>query len=513
MNGNVRPIAVISASIVTIPICYVTYHALTINPVLWHQLWTTRIPELVLNTFSLSIGVSALALIFGLSAAWLTARYSFPGRTLWEALLVLPLAFPAYVLAYIYSVITSNHPLLNKFLYSFWGVSTVIALATFPYIFLLTKVALANLNLSYEEAARSLGANRLERFLRVSIPVLRPSIVAGISIVVLYVLADFGTVSMLRYQTFTLSIYSQMIGRQNHKAAAALSIVLVLISIGFVFLERYFRGASKFYQTQGRFRRRPPIPISPIAAAGVHIFLGLLTFASFIGPALLLIQWSIPAILSGALKIRLFGFALNTFASSAVAAILAICVAFPIAHAAVRHPIKIHLAFLHASYAASSLPGPVTALALLLTALAFIPSIYGSVILLITAYVIRFLPISLQAEEASLHQITPSLENAARSLGAGPIKTQIKVTIPLIRGGLLAAATMVFLNAIKELPATLLLRPIGFDTLAIRVWMETSENMYELAAPAALLMMLVALPALWLLRQSWGYTSSKKGSL
>ena len=161
------------------------------------------------------------------------------------------------------------------------------------------------------------------------------------------------------------------------------------------------------------------------------------------------------------------------------------------------------MSFLHATYAASSLPGPVTALALLLTALAIIPPLYGTVFLLVIAYAIRFLPLALQTEEASLQQITPNLEHAARSLGAGHLRTQVKVIIPLIKKGISAAFIMVFLNAIKELPATLLLRPVGFDTLAVRVWLETSDNMYELAAPSALLIMLVSLPALWLLQRSW----------
>lgn len=503
MHDNLRLSAGIVAFAAAIPLCYVGYNALTVNQELWRTLFDTRVPELAWNTLTLSLSVSFLTLILGIPSAWIMSRYSFPGKKIWEWLLILPLAFPAYVLAYIYSVFASKNILLNNFLFSFPGVSIVIAFATYPYVYLLTRSALANMNITYEEAARSLGTSFIQRLFRVIFPILRPSIVAGVSLVILYVLADFGTVSMLRYQTFTLAIYSQMIGRQNHQTAAALSIILVFFSIAFVFLERKFRGKSRFYQTQGRFRQRQLQDVRIHTAVIINIFLGTLAFLAFILPTMLLLQWTTAAIQKQIINMHFLKFALNTFLSASFAATVAICAAFPLSHAAVRRPNTIHLSFLHATYAASSLPGPVAALALLLTALAIIPSLYGTIFLLIIAYAIRFLPLALQTEEASLQQITPNFEHAARSLGAGHLRTQVKVIIPLIKKGISAAFIMVFLNAIKELPATLLLRPVGFDTLAVRVWLETSDNMYELAAPSALLIMLVSLPALWLLQRSW----------
>ncbi|HAN91860.1 MAG TPA: iron ABC transporter permease, partial [Nitrospira sp.] len=216
-------------------------------------------------------------------------------------------------------------------------------------------------------------------------------------------------------------------------------------------------------------------------------------------PAVMLIQWSIEAIAQGALDARFFGFIWNSSFLSALAACGAVIIGLPLAYLASRRPSRLNLACLQAAYAGYVLPGPVAALAVLVLCLKIAPVMYGTILLLVIAYVIHFLPAGLQSLEPALQQITPNLEEVARTLGLGVRDTWRRVTLPLVRNGFVVAWVLMFLQTMKELPATLLLRPVGFDTLAIRVWLEASEEYFQLAAPAALLIVLLSLPALYLL--------------
>jgi len=328
---------------------------------------------------------------------------------------------------------------------------------------------------------------------------LRPSIVAGVALVVLYVVSDFGAVSLLRYQTLTYAVFQQMTGRSDNQAASILSILLVILALLFLLTERWFRRKSRFYQTTGRYR-------APQRIQRGWFHTGLLTacLASVVGlafgiPTSLLVMWSLSQEAQAILDTRFFGFVWNSALLSSLAATAAVLVGLPLAYLASRKPTWLNLGCLQAAYAGYVLPGPVAALAVLFLFLKIMPFFYGTVLVLIVAYVLHFLPAGLQSLEPSIQQITPNLEEVARTLGLGVRETWRRVTLPLIRNGVIVAWVLIFLQTMKELPATLLLRPVGFDTLAIRVWLEASEEYYQLAAPSALLIVLVGLPALFLL--------------
>ncbi|NGZ10523.1 MAG: iron ABC transporter permease [Nitrospira sp. LK70] len=500
------------ATLVLLPLGYVTALALSADAAIWHRLWTTRIPELLLNTVSLAGAVALLTFVLGVSTAWMVTRFEFPGRRLWEIGLVLPLAMPTYVLAYVYNYLLgfggpveqlwqtiagSQARIISP--QSFWGVTVVMALDTFPFVYLLTRSALLSFNLSFEEVARTCGASPLHRMLFVTLPLLRPSIVAGLALVILYVVSDFGAVSLLRYQTLTYAVFQQMTGRSDNQAASILSILLVILALLFLLTERWFRRKSRFYQTSGRFQTPQRVRCGWLHATALTACLATVIGLAFGIPAYLLVTWSLSAEAQAILDARFFGFVWNSALLSTLAATAGVFVGLPLAYLASRKPTWLNVGCLQTAYAGYVLPGPVAALAVLVLFLKVLPFLYGTVIVLIVAYVLHFLPVGLQSLEPSIQQITPNLEEVARTLGLTVRDTWRRVTLPLIRNGVIVAWVLIFLQTMKELPATLLLRPVGFDTLAIRVWLEASEEYYQLAAPSALLIVLVGLPALVLL--------------
>jgi iron(III) transport system permease protein len=505
-------ITLATTALLVSPVAYITFLAFHGNAAVWRRLWTTRLPELLWNTVALAMSVSVLTFVVGFSLAWLIVRYEFPGRRIWEWALVLPLAMPTYVLAYVYAHLFGMggpvdqwwHSLFGPDAYmpapqSFTGVSIIMALDTFPFVYLLARGALLSLNVSYEEIARVCGVSPWHRLWRVTLPLIRPAIVAGLALVVLYVISDFGAVSLLRYQTLTYAVYQQMTGRYDQTAAGILSVLLVAMAMLFLVTERWFRQRSRFYQTSGRYKTSQRRRCGLLGAWAITALAALVCSIAFGVPAAMLVHWSVTAIQQGALDERFITFVWNSAFLSCLAASCAIVVGLPLSYLASRRPTRLNLACLQAAYAGYALPGPVAALAVLALFTAFVPFLYGSIVILIIAYVIHFLPAGLQSLEPAIQQVTPNLEEAGRTLGLRTRETLWLITLPLIRNGFLAGWVLMFLQTMKELPATLLLRPVGFDTLAIRVWLEASEEYYQLAAPSALLIVILSLPALLLL--------------
>ena len=512
LSSPLQLVTLASAALILLPLGYVTSQALSADPAVWSRLWTTRIPELLTNTIWLSASVACLTLLLGVSTAWLVTRIEFAGRRLWEGALVLPLAMPTYVLAYIYSYLLGfggpvEHvwqlvagPQARIFSpQSYLGATLVMTLDTFPFVYLLSRSALLNLNVSFEEVSRASGISRLKTLWLVTIPLMRPSIAAVLALVILYVVSDFGAVSLLRYQTLTYAVFQQMTGRSDNTAASILSLLLVGLALLFLVTERWFRHRSRFYQTTGRYRRPERHRFGWLGTTMVTGYLALVVGASFGLPAYLLVIWSLSPEAQATIDNRFFGFLWNSGFLAACAATGGVLIGLPLAYMANRRPSWLNLGCLQAAYAGYVLPGPVAALAVLVLCLNLTPFLYGSVLVLIVAYVIHFLPAGLQSLEPALQQITPNLEEVARTLGLGVRQTWQRVTLPLMRNGFIVAWVLMFLQTMKELPATLLLRPVGFDTLAIRVWMEASEEYYQLAAPSALLIVLLGLPTLLLL--------------
>jgi iron(III) transport system permease protein len=512
LTSPLQLLTLASAALILLPLGYVTSQALSADAAVWNRLWSTRIPELLSNTIWLSASVACLTLVLGVSTAWLVTRVEFPGRQLWEGALVLPLAMPTYVLAYIYSYLLGfggpvEHmwqmlagPQARVFSpHSYLGATLVMTLDTFPFVYLLSRSALLNMNVSFEEVARASGISRIKTLWLVTLPLMRPSIVAGLALVILYVVSDFGAVSLLRYQTLTYAVFQQMTGRSDNTAASILSLLLVGLALLFLITERWFRHRSRFYQTTGRYRIPQRHRYGWLGTSLVTGYLTLVVGTAFALPAYLLVAWSFTPEAQATIDSRFFGFLWNSGFLAACAATGGVLIGLPLAYMASRRPTWLNLGCLQAAYAGYVLPGPVAALAVLVLCLNLTPFLYGSVLVLIVAYIIHFLPAGLQSLEPALQQITPNLEEVARTLGLGVRETWQRVTLPLMRNGFMVAWVLMFLQTMKELPATLLLRPVGFDTLAIRVWMEASEEYYQLAAPSALLIVLLGLPTLLLL--------------
>lgn len=509
MSASLAFVVVLLAAI---PLLFVLHSSAGLSLQQWHSLWSSRLPGLLWNTLSLALLVVAGSLVLGVSSAWLVARREFRGRRAAVWLLVLPLTVPTYVLAHIYTILLEEDGWLGAGwlalfggrvaipdLYNVWGTALVLSLAGFSYIFLLVRAALMRSNRTLEEAARMQGARPAEVFWRVSLPLLRPALAAGLALVVLHVLSDFGAVSMLRYQTFTLSIYMQMSGRFDYHAAAGLSLVLVLLSLTFLVTERAFRSRQRYYSASSQTRLVERKRATPWEQWFIWLWLGLVVLLSFGLPLAWMLSWSWKAMLNGALDAQFWGYVRNTGVVAAAVATLALVAALPVALYHARR----HTLFSHACMQLSSvgfvLPGPVIALGVLTFFLSQLPLLYGTLAALVIALVIRFLPLAVQSQEAALQQLTPSIEQAGRILGAGPLENLRRVVLPVIRGGMVSAWVLVFIDTLKELPATLILRPTGFDTLPVRIWIEASEEMLEQAAPAALMLVAGTLPVLWFL--------------
>ena len=499
-------------AVAAVPLVFVVYSSSQLSLSGWQALWSERLPGLMWNTLSLAVLVAVGCFILGVSSAWLIARRHFVGRKIAIWLMVLPLAIPTYVFAHIYTILLEEDGWIGASwislfgdsvaipdIYSTGGVTFVLSIAGFSYVFLLVRAALEHSNPSLEEAARIQGLSPFAVFWRVNLPLLRPAIAAGLSLVVLHVLSDFGAVSMLRYQTFTLSIYLQMNGRFDYQGAAGLSMVLVMLSFSFLIFERWSRSRQRYYASATQLRRASLRKASAFEQSMIWLWLGLITLFAFALPIIWMIDWTLEAVRQDVLNATFWGYVSNSLIVAAAAATLAIVIAFPVAFFHTRKQSTLSTTYIQLSSIGFVLPGPVIALGVLSFILAVLSPLYGGLAALLMALAVRFLPLAVQSQEAALQHLTPSIEQAGRILGAGPLENLRRVVLPMISNGMIVAWVLVFIDALKELPATLILRPTGFDTLPVRIWIEASEESLELAAPAALMLVLGTLPALWLM--------------
>jgi len=509
--GNTALAIVILAAV---PLWFVILQSSELGVDKWQQLWTSRLPELLWNTLSLAILVAIACFVLGVSAAWWIARFNFPGRRYAIWLMVLPLTIPTYVFAHIYTTLfeadgwigiawTSifGNSIAIPDIYNIFGATLTLSLAGFSYVFLMSHSALSVSTQTLEEAARIHGVSKWQVFLRINLPLLRPAIAAGLAVVILHVLSDFGAVSMLHYQTFTLSIYLQMSGRFDYQAAAGLSLILVLLSLTFLVLERFFRARQRYYSTR-QTRKHQLKEVTPFVTAMIWLWLGFITFLAFLLPLAWMISWSWEAWIQDVIDWEFWNYAYNSLLLAVLCATIAIVCGLPIALFNNRQRSKYSTALIQVSSVGFVLPGPVIALGILSFILSLLPFLYGGLTALLLALVIRFLPLAVQSQDASMQQLTPSIEQAGRILGATPLENLKRVILPMISGGIASAWVLVFIDTLKELPATLILRPTGFDTLPVRIWIEASEEMLELAAPAALMLVVGTLPVLWIMMKN-----------
>ncbi|MDH5691828.1 MAG: iron ABC transporter permease, partial [Gammaproteobacteria bacterium] len=394
-------IAACTVLVAIVPLVFVLGEASALSAERWASLWTTRLPELISNTLLLSLLVAIGCSVLGIGAAWLVARRDFAGRKAAEWLLLLPLTIPTYVFAHIYTELFDTDGWLGiawkilfaesiaiPDLYNIWGTTFILSLAGFSYMYLLVRGALSHSTRSLEEAGRLQGLGPLRIFFQINLPLLRPAIAAGLALIILHVLSDFGAVSMLRFQTFTLSIYTQMSGRMDYQAAAALALMLVFLSLTFLVMERFFRNRQRYYSgSQSRVAQRKKA--STRETLLIWSWLGPITLFSFVLPVLWMVSWTVEAIAHGNVDERFVEYALNTGLIAFTAASVALVVAFPIAFYHTRQQSFLSQSFVNLSSVGFVLPGPVIALGVLTFIIATMPVAYGTLLALIVAVVIR----------------------------------------------------------------------------------------------------------------------------
>ena len=495
------------AALAVLPLAYLLVRALGDGlPDLAGVLFEGRTGSLLAHTAGLTAAVTAAAVVLAVPLAWLTVRSDLPGRRVFAVLTALPLAVPSYVGGYAFVAAFGPRGLVQGWLepfgvdrlpslYGFWGAFLVLTFSTYPYVLLTVRAALAGLDPALEEAGRSLGRSSLATFFSVVLPQLRPSIGAGALLVALYSLHDFGAVNMLKFDSFTRAIYQQYQSAFDPARAAALGLVLVALTVAVLSVEAGARGRIGVPRARGRGQARvvllgawrwpATVTSGAVVALGLGLPLGIISYWLFRGGAAGE-SLRLTAVLAG-----------RSLQVAAVGAAMAVLAAGPVAVLAARHPGRLARLVERGSFVGYALPGIVVALSLVFFGTRVVPALYQTRTMLVGAYVILFLPQAVGALRASLLQISPSLEEAARSLGCERRGVWWRVMLPLVRPGLVAGFGLVFLTAMKELPATLLLAPIEFTTLATQVWGATSEALFaRAAAPALAIVALSALPLL-----------------
>ncbi len=495
----------------------------------WQHLWQTRLGEMLVHTVVLTVGVGVGTLVLGTSLAWLVIFHRFPGRRVFEWMLILPMAVPSYVMAFItLSIFTFTGPiqtaLRGYFGPDIWfpdirsapGVITVMTLVLYPYVYLLARAAFLDQGAALIDAARALGHSRRSAFLRVVLPLARPSLVAGSALVLMETIADIGAVSVLGYPTLTTGVYRVWIGLQDKQAAMQLASVLLLFAIALLVLERSLRSGARYFQAGGRSRRIEQLHLKGWRGWSAAGFCLAVVAVAFGIPFVQLLLWTVSQVSEGALDFRYLEFARNSLFLAGVTAALAVFIGLMLAYGGRLYPrTRSTIEFSAMGYA---IPGAVVgvgiaatiaaaqgALNSVLVVLGFAGGflLFGSVAALIYAYLVRFMAVAYRPVEAGLGKVTPNMDMAARSLGASPTRTLRRIHAPLMRASILTGVVLVFVDVMKELPATLFLRPLGYDTLATRVWQFTNEALWEEAALPALTIVLAGIiPVAILIRES-----------
>lgn len=502
--------ALVVAAAMLLPPSYLVWRAAQGGADAWDIARRGSTFDLAVRTAWLAFSVTATATAIAVPLAWLTVRTDLPWRRFWSVMLALPLVVPTYVGGFVIVGALGPRGLLQDALeplgvdrlpgiYGFRGAWFALTLFTYPYIFLPVRAALRHLDPALEEASRGLGRGAMRTFWSVVLPQLRPSVVAGALLVALYTLSDFGAVSLLRFDSFTRVIYIQYRSSFDRTSAAVLGLLLVALTIAILAVEAATRGRARYHATRTTARRasrRANLglwrwPAFGACAALVLVALGM--------PLVVIGYWLIEGLREGESFSFVWDAGWNALYVSAIAAAVAVAAALPIAFLSVRSPGPLSGLLERAAYLGFALPGIVVALSLVFFSIRYATPVYQTLTLLVFAYLVLFLPQALGSVRASLLQVSPTLEDAARGLGRSPLRVFASITMPLIRPGVWSGAALVFLTVMKELPATLLLSPIGFSTPATVIWSNTNEALFTQAAAAALMLIVLAVVPMALL--------------
>ncbi len=507
--------ATVVAILIMLPLAYLVLRALGAGEETWNLLFRMRTLEILGRTVALIAAVTAASLAVSLPLAWLTTRSDLPLRRIWSVLTALPLVVPSYVAGFVVIAALGPRGLLQQLLaqpfglerlpdiYGFPGALFVITAVSFPYLLLAIQTSLRGMDPCLEEASRSLGHGSWSTFRRITLPQIRPAVAAGALLVALYTLRDFGAVSLMRYETFSWAIYIQYQTSFDRMVAAGLSLVLVVLAVIVLMIEVRTRGRARYHRsTAGAIHPQVRVRLGRWRGPALG-FCSIVVLLTLVMPMSILTYWAVRGISAGEPLRLVWSSVLNSAYASGLAAVVTAAAALPVAILAVRYSGWISRLLERATYLGFALPGIVIALALVFFGANYATPIYQTLVILLFAYLILFLPQAVGPIRSSLLQVTPRVEEAARSVGRNARQTLLTVTLPLIRPGILTGVALVFLTTMKELPATLLLSPIGFKTLATSVWSATSEAFFARAAvPALILIVLSSVPmALLVIRQ------------
>ncbi|BDI07012.1 ABC transporter permease [Sphaerotilus microaerophilus] len=499
----------------------------------WAHLASTVLPDYIASTLWLCLGVGAGVAALGVGSAWLVTRHEFAGRATFEWLLVLPLAMPAYVIAYAYTDLLQFVGPVQSWLRAtfgwtradYWfpdvrslgGAVLMFTLVLYPYVYMLARTAFIERAGGMIEVGRSLGLSPWRAFLRLSLPMARPAIAGGVALALMETLADYGTVSYFAVQTFTTGIYRAWFSLGDRVAAAQLAMLLLAFVVAVLALERVSRGARRYHDTTLRQRGAQRLPLAGAKAALAQLACLAPLVAGFLLPGGVLLHM---AITEGDAQFgeRFFTLARNSMLVAGLTALLAVALALLIGYAARVHPGAATRWAHRVVGLGYALPGsviavgvliPVTQLDHLLAGLLFDLTgqrpgllLTGSIAALVYACLVRYLTAAVQAVDEGLGRITPSMDHAARSLGLSAVQTLRRVHVPMLRGSALTAALLVFIDVMKELPATLVMRPFNFDTLATQTYTLASDERLAEASTSALAIVVVGLLPMVLLCRS-----------
>ncbi len=499
----------------------------------WQHLVDTVLADYVLNTLLLMLGVAVGTLIGGVGTAWLTSMCRFPGRGLFEWALILPMAMPAYIIAYTYTgmldfagpVQTTLRDWTGWGFGDYWfpeirsleGAALMLALVLYPYVYLLSRAAFLSQSLCVLDVSRTLGNGPWRTFFSVALPLARPAIVAGLTLALMETLADYGTVQYFGVQTFTTGIFRTWFGLNNAAAAAQLSAMLLGFVLVLIALERISRSQARYHDTGRRHQSIRRYHLTGWRAVAAAVFCLIPLMLGFLIPAGQLAVWAL-TIAEGAYDAAFWRLVRNSLELAAIAALIALLLALVLGYGKRLHPTRAVNGAVKIAGLGYAVPGTVIAIGVIIpfawfdnTLDAWMRQTFdvstglllsGTLAALVFAYLTRFLAVALQTVEAGLGRIRPSMDEAGRAMGYRPGQVLRRIHIPMLRGSLLTAVLLVFVDVLKELPATLILRPFNFNTLAVRAYELASDERLADTAPAALTIVLAGLVPVILLSRS-----------
>lgn len=521
------------AFVVALPLLTIVVIALTPAPDIWRHLLDTVFWSYVRTTLILGVGVGVGTFLIGTATAWLVTMYRFPGRRIFEWALLLPLAVPAYVIAYTYTDLleysgpvqgalralfgwTSAQDYWFPEIRSLGGAVSMFTLVLYPYVYLLARSAFLGQSVGVLEVSRTLGRGPWKSFWLVALPMARPAIVVGVALALMETLNDYGTVEFFAVPTLTLGIFNTWFAMNSIEGAAQLSLTLLAVVMVVIVMERKARGGRRFQETRAQYKPLPGYPLPGMGGWLAAVACLAPVILGFLVPAAILLRYALlhyEESLSGMFFLAAF----HSISLSGIAAGVAVTIGLFIAYALRQQrggPLRVLAWIASLGY---GVPGAILAVGAIIPVARFDNMIdgfmrdmfgistglllSGTIFAVILGYVVRFLVLSLGTIEAGLSKITPSMDDAARSLGHGPWAVLRRVQLPMLRGSMLTAALLVFVDSMKELPMTLLLRPFNYETLATFVYQYASDELLEECALGALTIVLVGIgPVLLLTR-------------